>query len=742
MAQEEASAQIRALQKINAKRAPKAFTDNIQKLNYDTEYMAKYLVVMQKGIDDGNKNIFEKVGDLIENLIIIFTGGGDIGEMFQGLKDAFIHAMQNIPIIGDLIEIFTGIEDGNMQDLGTWVGNLLDMLFGGFRNSNRVLLELQAKLAEGATYSDTFDRSDSPSSLGNGWTQGGAGSALGIIGNAARIDGLPFSTGRRYAICPKKADKDDMAVSVGVNNKGIAPAAMTTLFLQSNEDLTEFVYANLYKKAFYIGRGTRSGNTWTFNDWKQNTSKQIVEGGMVTFTAEDILDNTGAPTGTCNYKLTSNGETLVEHVDALYPRNELHRWSGFAQETKIVGIIPQISWGLVAYTMRSQVDLTPVEEYVGNLSKPGGAINAVETSVGVVADAVNKIVGEQTGEGNQGSNFFYNFTERATGNTLTDFDHQTPGAIGILPSTFWCGIQIGGAVKARMWTKNVLGSSDHQISVVLGDSTLADADTELHVRVNAAGTSGMALRLATTTCSLWSWTAPSPSGVAVYTKIGPDIAMKFAAGDTIALQAVGSNMTILKNRSLVTTISAPFAPSGTKCGLAFFQAAGLFTFHPARIRSMSISDLAKPTYRGVGFRMVRTNVTATSNTTGDNQSLPANTFDTILERSGIDAYYEGGQVGIWRAGYYQFNARVGFNSDPNSGQSFNISLFRNSGSGWVRMARGSDFSGISRNCSLSTSFYCNEGDAVILGVYTNNGHGIVGGTDGSVTYFSGFLGSN
>lgn len=370
---EEARKEIRALQSIQAKKAPKSFTENIQKLNYDTEYMAKYLIVMQKGIDDGNKNIVEKIKDLIENLVIVFSGGSGV----SGFED-FIPVVQpllaTVPILGDLMEIISGVEDGDLNDVGSWVSNLLNNLGGLGRNTNRILLELQSKLSEGATFSDTFDRNDN-SSLGNGWTQGGEGSNLEIMGNAARINGLPFSTGRRYAICPKKADDNDVAVSVGVNNKGIAPAAMTTLFIQSNANLTEFVYANLYKKAFYIGRGTRSGNNWTFNDWKSSTQKELSEGGLVEFTAE----------GT-KYKLTANGETLLEHTDVSgYPRDDLHRNVAFAEETKVVGIIPQFSWGVVAFTMRSQVKLTAVQSAI---TKADDAKNTA-TSASNTATAAN-----------------------------------------------------------------------------------------------------------------------------------------------------------------------------------------------------------------------------------------------------------------------------------------------------------------------------------------------------------------
>jgi hypothetical protein len=73
------SSTTRALRSIDSAKYNKDFVQNIQSLNYATDFMADYMTVMQTGIDNANKDIIQKIQDFIEDLIIIF-GGGDTGD--------------------------------------------------------------------------------------------------------------------------------------------------------------------------------------------------------------------------------------------------------------------------------------------------------------------------------------------------------------------------------------------------------------------------------------------------------------------------------------------------------------------------------------------------------------------------------------------------------------------------------------------------------------------------------------
>ena len=744
------SREVWFLRQVEKQKYSEDFVQNITQVNQTLTSLSKYLISMQKGIDDLGRDIFEVIGDFVDELIILFGGGTGLEFGLDGLVPVVQKLIGNIPILADLIEILSGIEDGNVNDVGTFINRLLENIFGGFGNANRVLLELQAKLSEGATFHDTFDRPNSPT-LGNGWIQGGNGSELQIIDNAARINGpASYGEGRRYAICPKKADQNDMAVSVGVNNKGVAQGACTTIILHSNANMTEFVYANLFLARFYIGRGTRSGNNWTFNDWKSSVDqKRLTEGGMVEFTAKN---NT--------YKLSCNGSTLVEHNDTSdFPRDENHRHSGFVQQTTIF-VLPAFSWGIVAYTMRSQVVLTPVDEYVGlktaaavaELSEEGGVISELSGTVSAVADTVARLVGEQGGEGSNGINYYHNFRGMPQGDTLTMFTHQSPGVIGINNQNL-CVPIIGGAVEARMWSQNKLTADDQEISVVIGQASSFDTFTEVHLRVSDNGSVGVSMRIGNGYVAVGKWSAGSTGGpLNSWTQFGDSMGFKHNNGDTFTLRAKGEVYTVLRNYSEIgsrtnTGAATQKGPTFRKYGLLFRQTAGLFTVVPPRISSMSANDYIVPDFRGTGFRMIRSSAAAKPDTNGDQMYLPSNTFDSIVESGGMTdsmiTDMTDARVTIPKDGFWHFDAQIAFNSNTGSGGRYTISLFRTKpGEGPARIVRGQDKQGTQvYNADVHASFYCRAGDTVHLGVHTSSGRGIVGGADGSATYFAGFLGS-
>ena len=89
MAYEYESREVRALRSIDSKTYNKDLVKNLQKLNEATDYMAQYMIVMQKGIDDANKNTVQKIQDFINDIIIIFDGGEDTGFQFGDLQYVF-----------------------------------------------------------------------------------------------------------------------------------------------------------------------------------------------------------------------------------------------------------------------------------------------------------------------------------------------------------------------------------------------------------------------------------------------------------------------------------------------------------------------------------------------------------------------------------------------------------------------------------------------------------------------------
>ncbi|MCU1647101.1 MAG: hypothetical protein JWN03_7376 [Nocardia sp.] len=228
-----------------------------------------------------------------------------------------------------------------MPIFGGFVDTFLKSLFGITSAHGSAIAQLESRLATGASYVDNFNRKES-NMLGNGWIQGGSGQGLGVIDFAARLDNHGISPGIRYAICPQLMSEDNHSVASIVNPAGVMDGCPTALFVRANADLTEFVYVNIWKRSIQLGRGTRSGDTWKFNDWK-TYAKGVQESDTVELVAEGTT-----------YRVIVNRTSVIEHTDTTgYPIDATHRTVGFSSETRFQGIIPNYSWGLASFVARS-----------------------------------------------------------------------------------------------------------------------------------------------------------------------------------------------------------------------------------------------------------------------------------------------------------------------------------------------------------------------------------------------------
>lgn len=228
-----------------------------------------------------------------------------------------------------------------MPIFGGFVDTFLKSLFGITSAHGSAIAQLESRLATGASYVDNFNRKES-NMLGNGWIQGGTGQGLGIIDFAARLDNHGISAGIRYAICPQLMSEDNHSVAAIVNPAGVMDGCPTALFVRANADLTEFVYANIWKRSIQLGRGTRSGDTWKFTNWK-TYAKGVQESDTVELVAEGTT-----------YRVIVNRTSVIEHTDTSgYPVDATHRTVGFSSETRFQGIIPNYSWGLASFVARS-----------------------------------------------------------------------------------------------------------------------------------------------------------------------------------------------------------------------------------------------------------------------------------------------------------------------------------------------------------------------------------------------------
>lgn len=88
---ENVSREVWFLRQVERQEYSKDFVQNLTQLNNTMTSVSKYLIGMQKGIDDLDRDFLEVIQDFIEEIIIIFGGGdgGDSGFLWGDLKYIF-----------------------------------------------------------------------------------------------------------------------------------------------------------------------------------------------------------------------------------------------------------------------------------------------------------------------------------------------------------------------------------------------------------------------------------------------------------------------------------------------------------------------------------------------------------------------------------------------------------------------------------------------------------------------------
>ena len=125
---------MRGLQSIQADKFPPSFDANLRQTNQSLEFLSKVVMVMQRGIDEADDTIFDDIKQLIDELIIFFSGGtfGEdamFPEAIEAFGDSMVDFILSLPIIGNIAAFLgfgsPGNGNGGIDIVGA-VGNFID----------------------------------------------------------------------------------------------------------------------------------------------------------------------------------------------------------------------------------------------------------------------------------------------------------------------------------------------------------------------------------------------------------------------------------------------------------------------------------------------------------------------------------------------------------------------------------------------------------------------------------------
>lgn len=137
MAYEYESKEARTLKAIQSKNYPdtnKDFVKNISRLNSSVDYISSYMNVMQKGIDDANKNIIEQLQGILQDIWVLFAGGeptgfdiGDVKYIFMALGALFGFSGRPFPY--NVIDMVDHMFDNFLSLLPQFTDVIFDTIF-------------------------------------------------------------------------------------------------------------------------------------------------------------------------------------------------------------------------------------------------------------------------------------------------------------------------------------------------------------------------------------------------------------------------------------------------------------------------------------------------------------------------------------------------------------------------------------------------------------------------------------
>jgi hypothetical protein len=167
------SQSTRALEQIDSSKYPDTNKDieaNLQRLNTFVDYLAEYVGVMQKGVDQANMDVFQRTRDILSNFVILL-GGGSITDIDFGDLQYFLPAIgalfgfdSDVPFPINLFHAAERFLLGYIVPLDSFAFVIQDIIIGwaeAFGLNEEFIAALNSVIEElialGTTFGDIFD---------------------------------------------------------------------------------------------------------------------------------------------------------------------------------------------------------------------------------------------------------------------------------------------------------------------------------------------------------------------------------------------------------------------------------------------------------------------------------------------------------------------------------------------------------------------------------------------------------
>ncbi|WP_188492025.1 hypothetical protein [Williamsia phyllosphaerae] len=700
------------------------------------------------------------------------SGGGAMGfvvDQFSRITSNIANAdPATINGPNDIVSRATSFFKGNSV-----LDSIINLLFHRDTSLASRVSAIEGKIATGAEFFDNFNRGDTSSALGGGWTQGGNGQPLGIHDQAAQITvgGVVATPGRQWAKAPTDASGDDFTVSMVTHPVQVSDTAPTSLIARANAAFTEGLSVNMFRGKCYLSRWTRSGNTWTYTDITNNLSRSYSGSATVEFKGS----------GT-SLQVIIDSIVVMTATDSAHAIDASHRATGFSlvTTTAALGLAPSYSGGLASYSVKSVAALASVSETAGAVANvivapvatqaqaastaaataaadaaTASGLATTATALGVAAQnqAASSAAVQNAGSalGISASVLF----SGADGETLStvDFTDDGSGNLAIRAPLGYIGIKVGAADGVYGTRLNTPTATDNQsATIVVGDSANRDQKTRLLLRCDTSLTRGAFLEFAdNSTIRLGQWTRSGGSWD--FSTVWSSAAVDVNTGQRVEFRAVGSTYIAFADgipklnytdTGGALTVGAAFRWVGfamqrqtinSNSGFPFFTP--ITTIYDSyRIASLAISDMKAPgAVVGIGWKFYRAAGTMGMSTLGTSSfaKVPANLYDNTTNLSQVTVTNQGqGVVTIQRSGYYSIVAAHSL---------FINGTDQSAGARWCAYVNGTLLATGAVALGVPTFVYLAEGDTIQPGMFIgrDGGSNLSANQIGGSCNFAGYL---